>query len=58
MFAASDFVGGFVDVDLTGTGLVGQPILVETTVDSVVLRRPSRGTGLKGRTSVLAVPEI
>jgi len=55
---ASDFVGGFVDVDLSGTGLIGQPILVETTVDSVVLRRPNRGTGMKGRTSVLAVPEI
>ena len=56
--AADDFVGGFADIDLTNSGLVGRPLLVESTVSSVVLRRPSRGNNIKGRTSVLAVPEI
>jgi hypothetical protein len=56
--AANDFVGGFVDVDLSATDLVGRPLFVESTVSSVVLRRPARGSNLKGRTSVLGVPEI
>jgi hypothetical protein len=56
--AANDFVGGFVDIDLSQTSLVGRPLFIETTVNAVVLRRPARGTKLKGRTSVLGVPEI
>jgi hypothetical protein len=56
--AANDFVGGFVDIDLTNSGLVGRPLLIESTVSTVVLRRPGRGNNIKGRTSVLAVPEI
>lgn len=58
LLAAVDFVGGTVDVDLSKSDLVGKPLLVESTVDSVVLRRPARGQGLKGRSSVLALPEL
>jgi hypothetical protein len=56
--AASDFVGGFVDIDLTNAGVLSRPLLIESSVPSVVLRRPARGPNLKGRTAVLAVPEI
>jgi len=58
LVAANDFVGGVIDIDLTAFDLVGSPIVVESTVDAVVLRRPWRGPNLKGRTSVSAVPEI
>ncbi len=58
LVAANDFVGGVIDIDLTGFDLVGSPLVVESTVDAVVLRRPERGPNLKGRSSVSAVPEI
>lgn len=57
LVAANDFVGGVIDIDLTGFDLVGSPIVVESTVDAVVLRRPWRGPNLKGRSSVSGVPE-
>lgn len=56
--AAEDFVGGTVDIDLSQADVIGKPLLVATTVDAVVLRRPSRGQGMKGRSSVLALPEL
>lgn len=55
--SADDFVGGLVAVDLTGRDVIGKALLVESTVDSVVLRRPGRGPNLKGRSSVLGLPE-
>jgi len=56
--AAEDFVGGMVDIDLSDRDVIGKPLLVTSTVDVVVMRRPSRGQGLKGRSSVLALPEL
>lgn len=56
--AASDFVGGSVTVDLAGRDVIGKVILVESSVDTVLLRRPSRGPNLKGRSSVLGLPEV
>ena len=55
--SANDFVGGLAAVDLTGRDVIGKALLIESTVDTVVLRRPGRGANLKGRSSVLALPE-
>jgi hypothetical protein len=55
--AAVDFVGGTLVIDLNSEDLLGKPLVVQSSVEVAVGRRPFRGGDLKGRTAVLAVPE-
>jgi hypothetical protein len=55
--ASNNFLGGTIDLDLAEAEAVGLPLVVDSTVDVVVLRRLPRGGSLKGRTAALALPE-
>ena len=56
--AAVEGVGGTIVLDLTADEVVGKPLLIESTVNVAVGRRPLRGDDLRGRTAVLGMPEV
>lgn len=56
--AAVAGVGGTLVVDLTSPEVVGKPLLVVGSVEIAVSRRPDRGGDLRGRSAVLALPEL
>jgi hypothetical protein len=54
--AAVENVGGTLLIDLTSEEIVGKPLLIQSSVDVAVGRRPLRGGERRGRTAVLALP--
>ncbi len=56
LLASVEGVGGTLVIDLTSVEILGKPLLIQSTVDVAVGRRPLRGGELRGRTAVLALP--